>query len=52
MQTRSYLLLASPEIITTLVLVVGTELLQMSWSTKYDMRSKLVMQLLQPIVFH
>jgi len=29
----------------------GTELLQMSWSTKQDMRSKLVVWLLQPIVF-
>jgi len=29
----------------------GTEVLQMSWSTKQDMRSKLVMWLLQPIVF-
>ena len=29
----------------------GTELLQMSWSTKQDMRSKLVMWLLQPTVF-
>jgi len=29
----------------------GTELLQMSCSTKQDMRSKLVMQILQPIVF-
>jgi len=28
----------------------GTELLQMSWSTKQDMHSKLVMWLLQPIV--
>jgi len=28
-----------------------TELLQMSWSTKQDMRSKLVVWLLQPIVF-
>jgi len=29
----------------------GTELLQMSWSTKQDMRSKLVISPLQPIVF-
>jgi len=29
----------------------GTELLHMSWSTKQDMYSKLVMWLLQPIVF-
>jgi len=31
---------------------MGTELLQMSWSTKQDiMRSKFVVWLLQPIVF-
>jgi len=29
----------------------GTELLQMSWSAKQDMRSKLVSWLLQPILF-
>jgi len=29
----------------------GTELFQMSWPTKQDIRSKLVMWLLQPIVF-
>jgi len=29
----------------------GTELLQMSWSIKQDMRSQLVMWLLQPTVF-
>jgi len=29
----------------------GTELLQTSWSTKQDMRSKLVIWLLQPIIF-
>jgi len=29
----------------------GTELLQMSWSTKQDMLSKLFVWLLQPIVF-
>jgi len=29
----------------------GTELLQMSWSTKQDMLSKVVVLLLQPIVF-
>jgi len=29
----------------------GTELLQMSWSTKQDMRSKTFMWLLQPIMF-
>jgi len=29
----------------------GSELLQMSRSTKQDMRSKLVVRLLQPIVF-
>jgi len=32
-------------------LMHGTELLQMTWSTKQDMRSKLVMWLLQPAVF-
>jgi len=31
MQTRSHLLLASPETMTTLVHAGGTELLQMSW---------------------
>jgi len=29
----------------------GTELFQMSWSTKQDMRSKLAMWLLQTIAF-
>jgi len=35
----------------TNIIHAGTELLQMSWSTKQDMPSKLVMWLLQPILF-
>ena len=50
MQTRSRLLLASSETMTTII-HAGTEPLQMSWSTKQDMRSRLVMWLLQPIMF-
>jgi len=36
---------------TTIIHAWGTELLQISWSSKQDMRSKLVVWLLQPIVF-